>query len=72
MIAFTFATFIFTLGPPLIGEITPVRQRGAMLGINNAIFTMAGLVAPWFMGKAIDAGVDAASGFRSGFLVAGD
>ena len=71
MIAFTFATFIFTLGPPLIGEITPVRQRGAMLGINNAIFTMAGLVAPWFMGKAIDAGVDAASGFRSGFLVAG-
>jgi MFS family permease len=71
MVAFTFLTFIFTLGPPLIGEVTPAHQRGAMLGINNAIFTTAGLVAPWFMGRAVDAGVDAASGFRSGFLFAG-
>jgi MFS family permease len=71
MVAFTFVTLIFTLGPPLIGEVTPTHQRGAMLGINNAIFTTAGLVAPWFMGRAVDAGVDAASGFRSGFLFSG-
>lgn len=72
VIAFTLVTPIFTLGPPLIGEITPVHQRGAMLGINNAIFTTAGLVAPWAFGKIVDlAGADAALGFRSGFFYSG-
>jgi MFS family permease len=72
IIAFTLVTPIFTLGPPLIGEITPVHQRGAMLGINNAVFTTAGLAAPWVFGKIVDAaGTDAAVGFRSGFFYSG-
>jgi MFS family permease len=72
IIAFTLVTPIFTLGPPLIGEITPVHQRGGLLGINNAIFTTAGLIAPWAFGKIVDAaGTDAALGFRSGFFYSG-
>ena len=72
VIAFTLVTPIFTLGPPLIGEIAPVHQRGAMLGINNAIFTTAGLVAPWAFGKIVDlSGADAALGFRNGFFYSG-
>ena len=48
LVAVTFAigSLIYTLGPALIGEISPVRQRGAMLGISNAIYTLAGLAAP--------------------------
>lgn len=71
MVSFAVASVTFALGPPLIGEISPVKQRGAMLGICNGIFTLAGLVAPWLMGHIVDVGVNPAQGFRDGFLFAG-
>ncbi|HTB04603.1 MAG TPA: MFS transporter [Bradyrhizobium sp.] len=73
LVAVTFAigSLIYTLGPALIGEISPVRQRGAMLGISNAIYTLAGLAAPWLMGHIIDIGANPAEGFRSGFELGG-
>jgi MFS family permease len=73
LVAVTFAigSLIYTLGPALIGEISPVRQRGAMLGISNAIYTLAGLAAPWLMGHIIDTGANPAEGFRSGFEFGG-
>ncbi|MGA7807754.1 hypothetical protein [Bradyrhizobium sp.] len=71
MMAFAVGSVAFALGPPLIGEISPVHQRGAMLGITNGVFTTAGLVAPWLMGRIVDVGVNPAQGFRDGFLFAG-
>jgi MFS family permease len=71
MISFAIGSVIYTLGPALIGEISPIRQRGAMLGISNAFYTLAGLVAPWLMGHIVDVGVDPAAGFRSGFEFGG-
>jgi MFS family permease len=71
MVTFAVGAVIYTLGPPLIGEISPVKQRGAMLGISNALFTLAGLAAPWVMGHLVDVGVNPAAGFRDGFLFAG-
>lgn len=71
MISFAVAAVAFALGPPLIGEISPVKQRGAMLGISNGTFTLAGLVAPWLMGHMVDVGANPAAGFRDGFLFAG-
>jgi MFS family permease len=70
-LGFSIGNVIFTLGSALIGEISPPSQRGAMLGITNSIHTLAGLGAPFVMGRIIDAGVDSASGFRSGYLFAG-
>ncbi|WP_024506482.1 MFS transporter [Bradyrhizobium sp. ARR65] len=71
MMSFAVASVTFALGPPLVGEISPVRQRGAMLGISNGLFTLAGLVAPWLMGHIVDVGANPAQGFRDGFMFAG-
>jgi MFS family permease len=71
MLAFAAGSMIYTLGPALIGEISPVGQRGAMLGISNAFYTLAGLLAPWLMGVIVDIGANPAEGFRTGFEYAG-
>lgn len=70
-VAFAVSSVTLVLGPPMIGEISPVRQRGAMLGLSTALFSTAGLVAPWLMGHIVDAGANPAQGFRDGFLLAG-
>jgi MFS family permease len=71
MVAFAVGGATYAIGPTLIGEISPVRQRGAMLGISNGLFTTAGLIAPWLMGHMVDVGIDPAQGFRNGFMDAG-
>ena len=71
MVSFAVGSVIYTLGPALIGEISPVGQRGAMLGISNAVYTLAGLIAPWLMGYIVDVGANPADGFRTGFVLAG-
>ena len=71
MVSFAVGSVIYTLGPPLVGEISPVHQRGATLGISNALFTLAGLVAPWVMGHIVDVGANPVEGFRNGFLLGG-
>lgn len=70
-LSFSIGSVIFTLGPTLIGEITPPTQRGAMLGITNSIHTLAGLCAPVVMGLIVDSGASVEAGFRSGYLYAG-
>lgn len=71
MAAFAICAVIYALGPTLIGEISPVHQRGAMLSVSNGLFTTAGLVAPWLMGHLVDVGANPAQGFRDGFMLAG-
>jgi MFS family permease len=70
-LSFSIGNVIFTLGSTLIGEITPPTQRGAMLGITNSIHTLAGLCAPWVMGRIIDGSVNPATGFRMGYVFTG-
>jgi MFS family permease len=71
MLAFGIGAVIYSLGPPLLSEITPVQQRGAILGLSNAVFSLAGLIAPWLTGHIVDVGLDPAVGFRQGFLLGG-
>jgi MFS family permease len=70
-LGFSIGSVIFTLGPTLIGEISPAPQRGAMLGITNSIHTLAGLCAPYVMGLIVDVGANPEAGFRAGYLYAG-
>jgi sugar phosphate permease len=70
-LSFSIGSVIFTLGSTLIGEISPAPQRGAMLGITNSLHTLAGLWAPFAMGRIVDITLDPAEGFRTGFLYAG-
>jgi MFS transporter, ACS family, D-galactonate transporter len=73
VVCYTFAAsimfLIFSLGPPIIAEITPARQRAAMLAINNAVYSLAGILAPMIMGRLVDAGADPLNGYRSGYLL---
>jgi len=63
------------MGHAIISEITPVPQRAAMLGINNAVATSAGLIGPYVMGSvvqnALAAGGTATQGYEHGFLICG-
>jgi MFS transporter, ACS family, D-galactonate transporter len=71
VLAFSLCNVIFVLGPCLLAEVTPVRQRGAVLGVNTAIVTLAGPLAPAVMGLVVDIGADPAAGFRTALLLAG-
>jgi ACS family D-galactonate transporter-like MFS transporter len=62
---------IFLFGPLMIGEVTPSRQRGAWLAINNSVATLAGLIAPALMGRFVGAAHSRAIGFEHGFLILG-
>ncbi len=70
-LACSIGSVIFTLGPALIGEISPASQRGAALGVTNSIHTLAGLCAPFAMGRIVDINADPSAGFRMGYLYAG-
>ena len=69
--AFSIGSVIFSLGHVMVAEVTPVVQRGAILGINNAVATLAGVFAPIVMGMMVDVGANANEGFRTGFMIAG-
>ena len=66
---------IYVMGHAMVSEFTPVSQRGAMLAINNAVATSAGLIGPYIMGSvvqdAIKAGASIADGYMHGFMICG-
>lgn len=71
-VGFGLPTLVWTLSPAIIGEVTPVPQRGAMLGLFSTIAnTAAGSLAPYFMGLMVESGATAAQGYARGFLVLG-
>jgi MFS family permease len=75
--AVVYATFagsltyvIYTVGPPIIAEITPPKQRAAMLAIYNAFYSTAGIIAPSVMGRVLDASPNnLAMGYQNGYLI---
>ena len=45
---------MYSLGPAMIGEVTPASQRGAILAIENSIGAFAGVLAPLAAGKLVE------------------
>jgi ACS family D-galactonate transporter-like MFS transporter len=62
---------VFTLSPAILSEITPAPQRAAVLGINSAVGTSAGIIAPYVMGSVVDGATSAAQGYGHGFVICG-
>lgn len=63
---------IFSLGPAMVGSVSPTAQRGAMLAILNSIASIAGVMAPVVTGRLIqNAGGGTASGYEHGFALSG-
>lgn len=64
---------IYFTGPAMIGEFTPVTQRGSVLAIDNSVASIAGILAPVVTGFLIQyvVGATPATGYEYGFAVTG-
>ena len=62
---------IYVIGQTVVGEITPVAQRGALLAITTAVSTSAGLLAPYVMGSVVQTATTPLAGFNTGFVICG-
>src|SRR6266699_1770518 len=60
---------IYVVCPPMLGEFTPVSQRGAVISIYGAIYTLAGILAPSVMGSVIQRAAVPLDGYLTGFTI---
>ena len=60
---------IYVVCAPMLSEFTPVGQRGAVIAIFGAIYTLAGIVAPFATGSIIEGAATVLDGYHTGFLV---
>lgn len=60
---------IYVVCAPMLSEFTPVSQRGAVISIYGALYTLAGIVAPWVMGSVIQKSGDLFAGYMTGFTI---
>jgi MFS family permease len=60
---------IYVVCAPMLGEFTPVSQRGAVIAIYGAIYTLAGIFAPAVMGSVIQHAASIFDGYMMGFTI---
>ncbi len=60
---------IYVVCPPMLAEFTPVSQRGAIIAIYGAVYTIAGLLAPALTGRILDSAATPLEGYLIGFRV---
>jgi MFS family permease len=53
----------------MIAEFTPVSQRGAVISIYGALYTLAGILAPYVMGSVIQQAAAPMDGYLTGFTI---
>jgi MFS family permease len=53
----------------MLGEFTPVSQRGAVIAIYGALYTLAGILAPSVMGGVIQRSGGMLEGYMTGFTI---
>ena len=62
---------VYVLCPSVIAQFTPVEKRGAVLAIYSAIYTFAGVLAPYVSGLLIEHSGSVLAGYQNAFLLAG-
>lgn len=60
---------IYVVCPPMLGEFTPASQRGAVLAIYGALYTLSGIIAPLVMGNVIQRAGSMLDGYMTGFTI---
>jgi MFS family permease len=60
---------IYVVCTPMIGEFTPVSQRGAVISIYGALYPLAGILAPSVMGSVIQRSANVLDGYMMGFTI---
>lgn len=67
-IAFGVGACVIPASQTVIGEITPVRQRGAVLGIYVAVYSLTGVIAPMITGAVVQSADAPEAGFNQIFI----
>ena len=60
---------IYVVCPPMLGEFTPTSQRGAILAIYGALYTLSGIIAPAVMCTVIQRAGSMLDGYMTGFTI---
>jgi MFS family permease len=60
---------IYVVCAPMIAEFVPIVQRGAAIAIFGAIYTLAGVIAPYANGSVIERAATALDGYQTGYLI---
>ena len=60
---------IYVVCAPMLSEFTPTSQRGAVIAIYGAIYTLAGIIAPIVMGSMVKNAATPLEGYLNGFVV---
>ena len=60
---------IYVVCPPMLGEFTPVSQRGAVIAIYGALYSLSGIIAPYVMGNVIQHSAGLLEGYMMGFTI---
>ncbi|HLZ02966.1 MAG TPA: MFS transporter [Bradyrhizobium sp.] len=60
---------IYVVCPPMLGEFTPVSQRGAIIAIYGALYSFSGIIAPYVMGNVIQGSANPLAGYMTGFTI---
>lgn len=60
---------IYVVCAPMIAEFTPIAQRGAVIAIFGAIYTLAGIIAPYVSGSLIEGATTVLDGYQQGYMV---
>ena len=60
---------IYVVCAPMLSEFTPVSQRGAILAIYGALYTLAGVIAPYVMGSVIQGSANILDGYMKGYTI---
>jgi MFS family permease len=60
---------IYVVCAPMLAEFSPVSQRGAVIAIYGALYTLAGIIAPVVMGSVIQRSDNMIDGYMTGFTV---
>lgn len=71
MLAFAVNSVAFSVAFAGASDFLPARQRVAFFGCIIAVYSVAGVVAPWGLGFIVDHAATPADGYAQGFLIVG-
>lgn len=71
ILAFSMNPVPFTVAVAGASDFVPKRHRPAFFGWIVALYSVAGIVAPYVLGLIVDAAADVADGYSNGFIVVG-
>ncbi len=71
-LGFTLPSLCFVIGPAVVGEVSPPRQRGIALLVTYSLMTVTGLLSPIITGKIVQAaGAAPLVGYTQALLLTG-